>query len=122
MARDLVQTRADADTIEALENYADETDISRSEAIRRLMRTGLAHQGHPVAATDGMGELTDRLDEIEEQHRRSSQTHTLTLVVGLAYVAFTIATGAGGVAWGLLGVGLLIALTLATVARNIERN
>ena len=122
MARDLVQTRADADTIEALENYADETDISRSEAIRRLMRTGLAHQGHPVAATDGMGDLTDRLDEIEEQHRRSSQTHTLTLVVGLAYVAFTIATGAGGVAWGLLGVGLLIALTLATVARNIERN
>jgi hypothetical protein len=41
MPRELIQARADADTVERIEEYAEERDISRSEAIRRLLRTGL---------------------------------------------------------------------------------
>lgn len=40
MARELLQARFDADTVETVENYADEKEISRSEAMRRLLRTG----------------------------------------------------------------------------------
>lgn len=44
MARELVQARADADTIEAIDQYAEEREISRSEAIRRLLREGVKAQ------------------------------------------------------------------------------
>lgn len=47
MARELVQTRADADTVEALEEFAEEKEITRSEAIRRLLRSGLEAQDEP---------------------------------------------------------------------------
>lgn len=41
MPRELVQARADPDTVQGIEDYADERDISQSEAIRRLLREGL---------------------------------------------------------------------------------
>lgn len=44
MARELVQARADPDTVDAIEEYAEERDISRSEAIRRLLRAGVEAQ------------------------------------------------------------------------------
>jgi len=52
MARSRLQTRCDNDTIEQVEAYADEKDISQSEAVRRLIRTGLVQKGHrsPQAA------------------------------------------------------------------------
>jgi hypothetical protein len=53
MARELVQTRADADTVEALEEFAEEKEITRSEAIRRLLRSGLEAQDEPDDETDG---------------------------------------------------------------------
>jgi len=46
MARERVQTRADADTLDQLEQYAADKEISQSEAVRRLIRTGLAQKGY----------------------------------------------------------------------------
>ena len=46
MARERIQTRADADTLEQVEQYAEDKDISYSEAIRRLVRTGLIEKGY----------------------------------------------------------------------------
>ena len=71
--------------------------------------------------TDGGTTVTDRLDEIESRQQRSSTTHTATLVVGVAYVAVTVATGASGLLWGVVGVGALVSVGLATAARNMER-
>lgn len=46
MTRDRLQTRCDPDTIEEVETYADEKEISQSEAVRRLIRTGLVAKGY----------------------------------------------------------------------------
>jgi hypothetical protein len=48
MARERVQTRADADTVSAIEEYAEEKEISESEAVRRLIRSGLSLHGYEV--------------------------------------------------------------------------
>ena len=48
MSRELMQARFDPDTIEEVEQYAEDTDISRSEALRRAVREGvlvLSHDG-----------------------------------------------------------------------------
>jgi len=55
MAKEPLTTRLDADTKREVEHYADEHEIGQTEAARRLIRTGLAEEGHPVAAADGSG-------------------------------------------------------------------
>lgn len=117
MPRDLIQTRADADTIEALEAFAEERDITRSEAIRRLIRTGLAQEGHPVAATDGAGQLADRLEAIETRQAEREQAErlqTLALLAGLAYLVATLTLGLSGLLWAAVGIGAIVAVAAAT--------
>lgn len=115
-----VQTRVDPDTKEILERYADDREINQSQAVRRMVRTQLDAEGYGVAATDGGVTVAERLDEIEQQQKHASTTYTATLAVGLAYVVFSVATGASGLLWGVVGVGALLAVVLATAARNME--
>lgn len=118
MARELVQTRADADTVESLEAYAEEADISRSEAIRRLLRTGLVQHGHPVAAADGSGQMADRLDRLENEQQRANELHTAALLTGVLYIVATLTLGLSGPVWLLAGIGALAAVVLTTYYRN----
>ena len=46
MGRERIQTRADGDTVEQIETYTDDHDVSESEAIRRLIRRGLKAEGY----------------------------------------------------------------------------
>ena len=58
MTRSRLQARCDNDTIEQVEAYADEKDISQSEAVRRLIRTGLVQKGHRSPQAAGYTEAT----------------------------------------------------------------
>jgi len=117
-----VQARVRPDLKDQIGKYADDQDVPESEALRQLASRQLAAEGYTIAATDGGATVTDRLDDLEEQQQRASTTYTATLAVGLAYVVFSVATGASGLLWGLVGVGALLAVVLATVARNMERD
>lgn len=124
MARELIQTRADGDTVEALEEFAEESDITRSEAIRRLLRSGLAQQGHPVKATDGAGQLADRLEAIENrqaEREHAERLHTAALVVGLAYIVATLTLGLSGPIWAVTGILAVVAVFAATYLTNQVR-
>jgi len=114
MARELIQTRADGDTVEALEEFAEESDITRSEAIRRLVRSGLAKHGHPVKAADGAGQLTDRLDRLEAEQERANRLHTAALLAGVLYLVATLTLGLSGPIWLLAGVATVAAVALTT--------
>jgi len=59
MARERIQTRADADTLEQVEQYAEDKDISYSEAVRRLVRTGLIEKGYREAEAGGETEYAE---------------------------------------------------------------
>lgn len=69
MPRKQLQARFDPDVVEAVEAYADDHDISRSEAMRRMLRGGLSAQGYEIATPDGGTTTADALDEL-----RSEQT------------------------------------------------
>ena len=53
MPREKYQTRLPADTAAEVDDYIDEHDVSQSEAIRRLVESGLETQDEPDEATDG---------------------------------------------------------------------
>jgi len=122
MARELIQTRADGDTVEALEEFAEESDITRSEAIRRLVRSGLAKHGHPVKATDGAGQLTDRLDRLEAEQERANRLHTAALLAGVLYLVATLTLGLSGPIWLLAGVATVAAVALTTYYLTTQTN
>ena len=118
-----IQCRIERDTDESIRAYRDELDddISQSEAVRHLLRAGLAAKGHPVAATDGGG--PGPLERIA-----SRQTAALgALLLGLSLIplwtaATATTTTTALVALGLaaipmgLGVATIWAATLAQLA------
>lgn len=95
------QTRLDADDAELVERYADEHDISNSEAVRRFVRRGIDTTDQPgrdeIAADlqQIKGNLRDVRDSIE-QHEEPEEgvTDTLPQRVSfrdLLYTAFAAA-------------------------------
>ena len=72
------QTRLPADDAERLDNYADEHDISESEAVRRLVRTGLDAQESEEIDTDGMA--TAKINET------ARQTGTILMLLMLGFL------------------------------------
>lgn len=72
-----LQTRAENDTAEAVGDYADEHDIGESEAVRRLIRTGLTEQGYA--------------DEIGVASDRGTLEQTMTVKGAIATVAVAVA-------------------------------
>ena len=145
MARELIQTRADEDTVDALEAYADDADITRSEAIRRAVRSHLAEEGYPVAAADGAGQVSSELKELRGELADVEDTLTETVdalegrraaeaklkrnqtvlgAVALGYIAVTFALPDLGwltTAWAVAGVGLAVAIAYQTYWLEVAR-
>jgi len=114
MAKEPLTTRLDADTKQEVENYADEHEIGQTEASRRLIRAGLAAEGHPVATADGgkKGPL-ERLASVRTLLASAALLALSILPMVGAYVAAT--TGADMAAFGLLGLTtVLMLLAVAT--------
>jgi hypothetical protein len=57
MTRERIQTRDDPDVKEAVEDMAEEKDITEAEAVRRLVRTGLAAEGYDVPGGYSMARM-----------------------------------------------------------------
>ena len=62
MPRELLQARFDADDVEKVEQYAEQKDISRSEAMRRLVRTGADVEIETDDDTDNTDDTNDSGD------------------------------------------------------------
>jgi hypothetical protein len=104
-----VQARVSHDLKAAVEDYADEReDISNPEAVRELLRTGLAQKGHPVATADG-GTLRHDLEEVQNEIRRTG-TGTIVAVAYLAVAVLAPPTLPASL--GLTAVGILLAVGL----------
>jgi hypothetical protein len=73
-----LQTRAENDTANAVEAYADDHDIGESEAVRRLIRAGLIENGYA--------------DEIDVPTRRGTLEQTITVKGMIATLLIAVAT------------------------------
>lgn len=62
MSREKVQTRCDPDTVEAIDRYQEQKELSRSEAVRRLLRAGLETKADEIEGekvTAAYGTITE---------------------------------------------------------------
>jgi hypothetical protein len=108
MGKTRVQTRVEPDTKSQIDDYAEDRDIGDAEALRRLIRSGLAAEGHAVTTADGGPETNTLLERLAAP---------LTVGIGAALLAFAagLMTAAGLLAAnGSLAVAL-VALGLSTV-------
>ena len=84
MPREQLQARCDPDTIDEVQQLADEKGISKSEAVRRLIRTGLEAKA-------------DEADDEPETHRAAQGGVLLwLLLIGLLTFTLTALNTIGG--------------------------
>ena len=76
MPREQLQARCDPDTIDEVQQLADENGISKSEAVRRLIREGIEAKADEADA--------------EPETRRAGQTATLLMVLVVALLTFVL--------------------------------
>ena len=114
MGRSKIQTRADADTKDALDEYAEKHDLTQSEAVRSMIRAGLSQHGYEIATADGgTANVADQIDTLQsEQAARLDQ---------LQWDGYVLASGlAVGVIGALIAVaGLSPVITVGAVAVGV---
>jgi hypothetical protein len=76
MPREQLQARCDPDTIDEVQQLADDKGISKSEAVRRLIREGLEAKADEADA--------------EPETRRAGQTATLLMILVVALLTFVL--------------------------------
>jgi hypothetical protein len=125
MGKERLPLRVDPETKDALGEYADERDVSNSEAGRRMLRAGLSQNGYEIATADGMGtgqldDLADQLTEMERrqaaranQRERLDMAQGVSVFAGLSYLIFTEVLGASGPLWTLVGVMAVVSFGAA---------
>ena len=129
MPRELVQARCDEDITDALKHYADDRGISKSEAVRRMVRQGLARNGYEITAADGIGTAGEDIEEIraelgeierrqleiaEQREQRIRRTWAGAAVAGVLYILGGLFTSYPPAFVAAGGVIVLAALALAT--------
>jgi hypothetical protein len=94
MARKRIQTRDDRDVKEAVERMAEDKEITEAEAVRRLVRTGLAVKGYDSPGVVSVG--SDDVKQLAEREGYStaeiSQSVRVVggLLLGLAILALIL--------------------------------
>ena len=97
MAREQLQARCDADTVGQIEQYAEEKDIAKSEAMRRMLRAGLRVKGYRDETAEnahiGEGAVRDLSDNPGLSKAHISGTARLVggALVGLALLYLLLA-------------------------------
>ena len=128
MGKERLPLRVDPETKDALTEYAEERDVSNSEAGRRMLRAGLSQNGYNIAAADGVGTVAEieklrndlskmeqrQVELAEKREQRIKRQWLTTAGIAVLFVALSqfgtapSALVAGG------GVIVLAAVVLAT--------
>jgi len=116
--KQMVSAKIGGKTYERLENYADREEISRSQAIDRMLKQGLDVEESDMrlvpVQTDGGTKIENRLDSVQEELREQNQhqdylNRTLAVTVLWFVVYFTL--GLSPVWTAITGVPLVAVLT-----------
>lgn len=97
MGRERIQTRADEDTAEAVAEYRESEDtpeLTQAEAVRRLVRAGLALKGYPVAGHSDLAKLSSS-DDSDVIVGKARMAGNLTEIVGLGTLMLLVFLGIG---------------------------
>jgi hypothetical protein len=124
MVKDTVAAKISGRTNRELEEYAEEREISKSEAINRLLDDALKikNDDAQILIADGAGEAQETIGEIktETQKIRSDieadtskeKRNSTILGVGLLYILLQLAAGLPDLLGVAVGVPIFIALLI----------
>ena len=124
MVKDTVAAKVSGRTNRELEEYAEEREISKSEAINRLLDDALKikNDDAQILIADGAGEAQETIGEIktETQKIRSDieadtskeKRNSTILGVGLLYILLQLAAGLPDLLGVAVGVPIFIALLI----------
>jgi hypothetical protein len=124
MVKDTVAAKISGRTNRELEEYAEEREISKSEAINRLLDDALKikNDDAQILIADGAGEAQETIGEIktETQKIRSDieadtskeKRNSTILGVGLLYILLQLAVGLPDLLGVAVGVPIFIALLI----------
>jgi len=124
MVKDTVAAKVSGRTNRELEEYAEEREISKSEAINRLLDDALRikNDDAQILISDGAGEAQETIGEIktETQKIRSDieadtskeKRNSTILGVGLLYILLQLAVGLPDLLGVAVGVPIFIALLI----------
>ena len=139
--KEMVSAKIGGKTFDRLENYADEEEISRSQAVDRMVKQGLDVEESDMrlvpVKTDGGTRIENQLQknekelenvkqelksEFKSRQREQTQTQTLQTALTVAGVLFIAAQFSVGLpTWFVLlaGTGLVVGLA-GTTARGLS--
>ncbi len=134
--KETFSVRLTQDMSDAIEQYADENDVSQAEALRRAVRDQYLQPstdgGEVIDRVDELdaavdervdelgGTVVERVDQLEQQQARQNWGDTVQNIVNLAGIAFIVAYFTGGVGGplALLAAVVIIVAEAATLAYN----
>jgi hypothetical protein len=119
VSRESIQTRVDGETEATIQAYADANNLSRGDAIRMMVHTGLAHRDD-----DGLIDASERdrdrqvleqrqLDIANRQHQ-IIRFQRIAVFGGIGWAVVTLATGATGPVWAALGMLAIVLMATST--------
>lgn len=115
MTKPTIGGRVPQDLADQFEEFREEHDLSKTDALRRLLRTSLEDQ---PAETDG-GEVAERVDELhaqQEQRDRRERRHDALIGVALVVGALVVSGVADGPLALLTAAGVGAALVVSSLA------
>lgn len=110
----LLQSRVEHATKEAVEDYAENNDLSQSEAVRRLIQSGLAQEGYNV---EGSRSWLERIASVRTILSGTSLLVISAIIYTASYASATSGFTTAAVIMIVLGTAtLVVSLVLTTSA------
>jgi hypothetical protein len=127
MGKERLSLRVDPETKDAINEYAEERDVSKSEAGRRMLRSGLSSSGYEIAVADGVGavgeieKLRNDLSDMEQRQvelaeRREQRIRRQWWATAGIAVLFVAVSQLGGAPSALVAGGGVIVLSAVVLA------
>ena len=119
MSREFTETHLDSETETAIIDYAEAHGISRDDAIRKMVQTGLARLAPaetPDPAERGRDQavLEQRQLTIARRQRQIVRFQRVAVFGGAGWAVLTFATGATGPVWAALGMLAIVLMASST--------
>ncbi len=122
--KEMVSAKIGGKTYDRLENYSDEEEISRSQAIDRMLKQGLDVEESDMrlvpVKTDGGTEIENQLDSVEshlenqsekiDTQQRNQNYLNLILAVSLVWIGVQLVAELGAIVSVVTGVPLIAGL------------
>ena len=119
VSQESIENHLDSETQTAVTEYAENHDLSASDALKQLVNAGFTASNHDPSAESGENnptpaQLRSRQRTIASQQRQIVRFQKITIFGGLGWAVLTFATGSNGPVWTAIGMGIIVLMAAST--------